>query len=89
MLTMAILIEDIIENTVSAIVAVAMTEKTFIQLRQEAQKRGIPAAAKLRKAKLQQRLYVEGTGIPQYSKVLGQILALGLAKIQRCGLRDH
>lgn len=41
-----------------------MTEKTFAQLRQEAKEKGIPAAAKLRKADLQQSLYVEGTGLP-------------------------
>jgi len=43
---------------------VTMTEKTFFQLRQLAQSRGIPAAAKLRKADLKQLLDVEGTGIP-------------------------
>ncbi len=41
-----------------------MSEKTFVQLRLEAQGRGIPAAAKLRKADLQQRLYLEETGLP-------------------------
>ncbi len=35
---------------------VAMNQKTFAQLRQSAQDLGIPTAAKLRKADLQQRL---------------------------------
>ncbi len=41
-----------------------MTEKTFAQLRQEAQESGIRGAAKLRKTDLQQRLNIEDTDLP-------------------------
>jgi hypothetical protein len=40
-----------------------MTEKTFAQLRQEAQESGIRGAAKLRKTDLQQRLNIENTDL--------------------------